>query len=565
MFGPKFGIGKGGALNPPPNVLEFSEDFSYSLSDGISTLSSFTRATVATITDFEGLVKYCLSGEARFYDARRVENLLSNNSDVFTTEAVTVVDGREYRFSMEGSGSVAITGVTAGETVSGVSGQRKCSAVLVASGTTLTLTATGAVSNALLEDVTGQANQNPSDYVSNQQTYTSNVNGVRCYFYENGNTVSSGVVTSAQGAAIPNTALNGLMVEPATTNFVQESEDFSAASWVNTKTLDVANYAKSPSGQDDATRLIDDNAGGSGFLNIRESSITVTADVPNTFSVYLKKDQLTWAVLESGAFTSGNGFTYFDLDNGVIGTKDVNHDAYTMQDVGDGWYRCSITWTTTAPDVTGNVRIHLADGDGDRSSVDQDGTSSILMWGAQVEWLKWPTTYIRTTGIAQTRDKDDPLYTITGDFSKGGTVIVEFALFGAATGWNSEGTDFLEVIHINNPGTSEDARIPLRPDVNSEQIRFKVDSPSGGTNWNTFDNLDDFTLYKSGCAWRTTGGWHYVNGVLKQDESAAAAITGCTDVHIGTFGGNRQLSGTIKNVKIYSNRLSRDEVIALTT
>lgn len=42
---------------------------------------TFTRATTATVTDFEGLVKTVKSGEARFQGARRVENLLTYSQD----------------------------------------------------------------------------------------------------------------------------------------------------------------------------------------------------------------------------------------------------------------------------------------------------------------------------------------------------------------------------------------------------------------------------------------------------------------------------------------------------
>ena len=38
--------------------------------------ATFTRASVAYIVDWEGLLKSCVSGEARFYGARRVQNLL---------------------------------------------------------------------------------------------------------------------------------------------------------------------------------------------------------------------------------------------------------------------------------------------------------------------------------------------------------------------------------------------------------------------------------------------------------------------------------------------------------
>ena len=45
------------------------------LSGAISSLVSFTRATPATVTDFEGLIKTVKSSEARFDGMRRVENL----------------------------------------------------------------------------------------------------------------------------------------------------------------------------------------------------------------------------------------------------------------------------------------------------------------------------------------------------------------------------------------------------------------------------------------------------------------------------------------------------------
>jgi len=42
---------------------------------------TFTRATTATVEDFEGLIKTAISGEARFKGARRVENLLTYTED----------------------------------------------------------------------------------------------------------------------------------------------------------------------------------------------------------------------------------------------------------------------------------------------------------------------------------------------------------------------------------------------------------------------------------------------------------------------------------------------------
>lgn len=48
---------------------------------GVGSLS-FTRATIATVTDHEWVIRQCLSGEARFQGARRVRNLTPYSQDV---------------------------------------------------------------------------------------------------------------------------------------------------------------------------------------------------------------------------------------------------------------------------------------------------------------------------------------------------------------------------------------------------------------------------------------------------------------------------------------------------
>jgi hypothetical protein len=54
------------------------------LSRGTGT-ATYTRATTASVTDFEGLLKTAKSGETRFVGARRVENLLTYSQEISTT------------------------------------------------------------------------------------------------------------------------------------------------------------------------------------------------------------------------------------------------------------------------------------------------------------------------------------------------------------------------------------------------------------------------------------------------------------------------------------------------
>jgi len=62
-------------------------------------------------------------------------------------------------------------------------------------------------------------------------------------------------------------------------------------------------------------------------------------------------------------------------------------------------------------DLTGDFQILVADGDGD-TTVDLDGTSSILAWGVQVEAGTFPSSYIPTTTVAVTRNKDELTYSV---------------------------------------------------------------------------------------------------------------------------------------------------------
>lgn len=255
---------------------------------------TFTRATTAYVTDFEGLAKNCKSGEIRFTGARRVANLLT-----FTEDFSNAVWGA----SGAGAGSVAIKtpnygvapdgtltacrvqvalngGTTSGDisylvqdyTVDATKTVRESCWIKTVSGDTKTIYFRGGnattsytisgewtrlVSSAspmignssigirggltptcsdsadlliwrpMLENVIGQSNQDPSEYVSvgvlSAPFHGAGVDGVKYFPYQNGNTVAANVVTEAQGAAIADATLKGYLAEPAATNYFLNS------------------------------------------------------------------------------------------------------------------------------------------------------------------------------------------------------------------------------------------------------------------------------------------------------------------------------------------------------
>jgi hypothetical protein len=134
-----------------------------------------------------------------------------------------------------------------------------------------------------------------------------------------------------------------------------------------------------------------------------------------TFSVFAKAGQPNrYLQLFSGSGdVDGNPFANFNLFNGTI-SRDDNSIA-SIEDHGNGWYRCIITFTTVSTSgIVINPVIYLIDHNAERGvQMTGDGYSGLYIWGAQLETGSFPTSYIKTTGADATRSADDA--SITGE------------------------------------------------------------------------------------------------------------------------------------------------------
>ena len=255
-------------------ITYLSAGLTFTLAPSFGALSSYTRATAATTTGQNGLVRQVRIGELRIPGQRREENLFASasvNSESlagFTDFSGATRSGNVASLTATVNSRIvspliysttAIVGRTIrwNATLSGAPGAQ-CSLV-IKDGTTLastlktiTLTASpvsysvsrviaaGAVGFTVeireagaavsvtyregwVDDVTARPNQNPSEYVSAGVLSTPfhglNVDGVKLFEAANGNSVdANGVVTFAAGAALP--ATKGALIEPAATNLI---------------------------------------------------------------------------------------------------------------------------------------------------------------------------------------------------------------------------------------------------------------------------------------------------------------------------------------------------------
>ena len=494
---------------------------------GIATGSgtpTFTRSTVATVTDFEGLVKNVLSGEARFMGARRVRNLFSSSATL-ATQGVTVVVGRSYRISFSGTGTITLSGAATGS-LAGTSGQRSAMNVVTATTTTLTCTVSGTVTNAQCEDVTGQSNQNPSEYVStgvlSAPYHGAGVDGVKYFTTNNGNTVSSNIVTEATGAAIGSgdyyadaSGPFGYVAEGARTNLCLWGRDFSNAAWVKTNVTAV----KDATGRDGAAAVASTLTATASNGTCRQT--VTSASATRTISCDIKRKTGTGTI----EMTVDGGSTYTDI------TSQIN---------GSTWARVQVTQAAvTNPSV--GFRIGTS---GDAIYVDYFGLES----------ASFASSRIHTTTAAVTRNAGSGSYASSSNITTANGVMVlewtpPYTGMGTVALWGSyvDASNYTRIFH-------DGANIVFRRRVSGVNYdATKALTYAAGTTYKIAARISN-----------ATGGDVFIAGVKGTNSPNTSALQLGANFSVGHDGNGANHSfAPIRNVKHYDTALTDEQVAAL--
>ena len=208
----------------------------------------------------------------------------------------------------------------------------------------------------------------------------------------------------------------GLLIEEQRTNLLLRSQEF-ISPWAIQTAKVVNNAAVAPDGSQTAALLVA-NLGYSYNSNtalVLSQFITLTGGTTYTWSIYAKAAGV-------GSLAIRNNWT------GGITIYNLTDELTTAnkQFIGNGWYRCFVTYTPSSTSTNGfSWRPFVSGGTA-------DGYSGIYVWGAQVEAGAFPTSYIKTEASQVTRSADAA--SMTGaNFSSWfnpaeGTVYSEFAL-----------------------------------------------------------------------------------------------------------------------------------------
>ena len=168
-------------------------------------------------------------------------------------------------------------------------------------------------------------------------------------------------------------------------NKLLQSNAFSTSPW-NTNLVTATSGQSGYDGNNDAWKI--DLTGAAGNLAVGSLSVGNVG----TYSVYAKAGTLNWILLGS---QSGNIQAYINLSDGSIGTTGSLIIEAKTEDVGGGWYRCSMTYSGIAT----VVRVYPAQANGNLTAT----SGNIYIQNAQLESGMVSTDYLdsgATTGKA---------------------------------------------------------------------------------------------------------------------------------------------------------------------
>ena len=219
-------------------------------------------------------------------------------------------------------------------------------------------------------------------------------------------------------------------------NLLRYTEQFDNASAGTQLNVNVtANATIAPDGTLAADKIIETSATGEHKI-YREIGNIVPVNTICTWSVFVKAAERSWFILNTA--TGGtNNYTWFDVGNGAVGTVGASRTA-SIKHIGNGWYRCSVTGSTSSLSFPSSTYIQYQTSTGNNAATFSGTTSvGLFLWGAQLEPGETATEYqpIAADFLANptadpTAEFDDDVYFIDRKSSETREV-VEFELAAA--------------------------------------------------------------------------------------------------------------------------------------
>jgi hypothetical protein len=338
-----------------------------------------------------------------------------------------------------------------------------------------------------------------------------------------------------------NNTKGALLLEPSRTNYLLQSNQFDTT-WT-TSNATVTGGQTGVGGSTDAWLL---TASGTSNCRINQS---VSGSGVQSISIYAKAN--TSNFLSINTIVSGtNALAYFDLSKGIIGdTNSAVIDA-NIQNVGEGWYRCSFIYN----DTNTQIRFLVVDANG---SIDVTSGNSIYIQYSQLESDSYPTSYIPTQGSTVTRLADV--------CNNGGNEQVINSTEGVLYAEISALANDLSQRHISVSNGSDSDVVRIHYHTISNSIRGQV--RRGGAIQASLTHIvpDIKDFHKVAISYKENDVKLYVDGVLVLTDTSASMPTGLAELAFDNGNGVNLFFGNVKDVRVYNTALTEQELQNLTS
>lgn len=389
-----------------------------------------------------------------------------------------------------------------------------------------------------------------------EQLHGCNVDGVKYFDYENGNTVVNNVLIEARGPVIPESKLKGYLTEGQRTNLFQYSNDPSNAYWTRNNCETVSDpTVQTPDGGYNAikaTQITQIN----GPLAIYKTYSTVVG-LTYTFTRYFKAGTSQWGVIYM--YTGGqiNGCKqWFDLSTGTIGTAQIMGTGLSVSNIkiepaAFGWYKCTMTVISDATSTT--IGMYFSDADYNGSTISRTDGKYGYIWESQLEQASFESSIIPTTSASLARAADVLTYPSSNINPTAGSCYAELTLKRPSIGIYTVVVGF----NVSN--------MILGQSTGMATNSIRIYEAAGKDSYINYGIDMQQSISKTASKWTGLS--------LKAFKDGRAGILGIfsgkfiigTPIYIGTTSNiDKPWSGTIKNVKIWKKALNDNVLMRMT-